>query len=418
LEEALLERSRSLDDLTLESSLEGLISAQSESSLQEVRSTCNAVVDRMGEDIKEKMTSYSSSLKGPSTALFGLGVLLPVLLATMIPIAGFSTRTVVMIGFLMWILVPFLIIRTGRTLVLRRPIVRASSHKDTHSYDSNPFSLLGPIIGIIIMIAGSVNLLEIFNLPIILKGPFPDPDSTSVLLFLLGVSVFISSLAWGFIKKKQQRRRELSKEEEKVPDLLSEIGTHLMEGRSFERALERGMERIDYNLTMLGRVPIMGGPLRNSLTVAREYSRAGSNVGGSSIKALSGHLREMLRLQFSMKEAVRNSVGQMETTSSIFAPIMIGVSVGIFELMGRSAGSVDGGQIIGASMSGGSMTIAGFILLAGVYLLLLSISTTLTMRRLEEGDPAVGWERVPRNLMLSSITFTAGVAGSTLLLGG
>lgn len=417
LEEALLERSRSLDDLALESSLEGLISAQSESSLQEVTRTCNAVVERMGEDIKEKMSSYTSSLRGPSTALFGLGVLLPVLLATMIPIAGFSTRTIVMIGFLMWVVVPFLIIRTGRTLVLRRPIVRTNG-SDPSTYHFNYFSLSGPLAGTMVLIAGALHLMDIVDLPLLLEGPFPDTDSTSVLMLLLGSSAVLCSLTSGFMGKKSEKREKILKEEEKVPDLLSEIGTRVMEGKSFEKALERGMERIKDNPTMMGKVPANGGPLRNNLTVAREYSRAGSSIGGSSIKALSGHLGEMLRLQASMKEAVRNSIGQMETTSSIFAPLMIGVSVGIFELMGRSTGSMDGGQMIGASMSQGDMTIAGFILLAGVYLLLLSISTTLTMRRLEEGDPTVGWERVPRNLMLSSITFTAGVAGSTLLLGG
>ena len=48
------------------------------------------------------MARYLQSLQGPTTALFAIGVLLPVLLATMIPISGIGGSTVYMLGFLLW----------------------------------------------------------------------------------------------------------------------------------------------------------------------------------------------------------------------------------------------------------------------------------------------------------------------------
>jgi hypothetical protein len=119
-----------------------------------------------------------------------------------------------------------------------------------------------------------------------------------------------------------------------------------------------------------------------------------------------------------MKEQIRSSIGQMETTSSVFAPVMIGISVGIFDLMGNSSSGVEGGGMIGFSVSPGGLSLTGFILLSGVYLLLLSITTTITMRRLETGRIEGGLRRVPRNLILSSLTFSLGVVISTLILGG
>ncbi len=418
LERVLLEKARMLDDKILGSSMEGLISAERESTIEDVGRSCRSVVQRLGEDLKERMTSYSSSLKGPSTALFGLGVLLPVLLATMIPIAGFTNRTVLMIGVLLWVVVPVLILRTGRNLVLKRPMVKEGGGYGGISYRKDIFTLLGPLVGGLVTVASIVVLTGSIAPPIILEGPFPDPLSFAILALLIGSSMVLSSLIRGLIHEGSLERDRMKDEAQKVPDLLSEIGSRLLEGRSFERALESGYRNIGSEPPLRGSLPEGGGEFASSLRVAHEYSRSGGKTGGSSIKALSSHLREMGRLERSLKEMIRSSIGQMEVTSSIFAPIMIGISVGIFELMGRSSDPLKGGELVGTSISGGELSVTGFILLSGVYLLLLSLSTTLTMRRLEEGTPWGGWERVPRNLMLSSLTFTAGVVASTLILGG
>ncbi|MGA1848088.1 MAG: hypothetical protein ACMUHB_01990, partial [Thermoplasmatota archaeon] len=83
--------------------LEGLSSAESEGTRIEVSSSSREVVQRLSEDTKARMEEYSRSLSGPSTALFGLGVLLPMLLSTMIPVAGISGRTAILVGFLLWV---------------------------------------------------------------------------------------------------------------------------------------------------------------------------------------------------------------------------------------------------------------------------------------------------------------------------
>jgi hypothetical protein len=417
IEEVLLERSRSLDDGALSASLEGLVSAEGESSFEDVRRSCDLVVKRLGEDLKEKMTYYASSLRGPSTALFGLGVLLPVLLATMIPLAGFSIRTVVMIGFLLWVVVPVIIVRTGTTLVLKRPLVRESASLKISASGFDAISVGGIVSGLLMMFI-SMFIWRGFLDIVVLDGPFPDPISTAVLLLLIGSSMIISSFVRGSTMEWKSGEKERNRDSIVVADLLSEIGSRVMEGRSFERALEKGYERIGRNPPLRGMGSGDSDVLSRSVDVAREYSRAGSRTGGTSIKALSSHVGEMARLSRSMKELVRSSVGQMETTASVFAPIMIGISVGIFELMGRSSGELDGGMMLGSSISPGDLSVPGFILLSGVYLMVLSVSSTLTLRRLEEGNPSGGWERVPRNLILSSVTFASGVAVATLVLGG
>jgi hypothetical protein len=126
----------------------------------------------------------------------------------------------------------------------------------------------------------------------------------------------------------------------------------------------------------------------------------------------------MVQLKDEMSGKVRETIGQMETTSSIFAPVMIGASVGIFKIMEQSTGDLSGGELIGASIGGDGIPSWAFIVISGVYLLLLSISTTITFHRVENGMPRGGWEKVPKRVLQSSLAFTGGILLSVFLLGG
>ena len=424
LEQALLRSSRLMDreDAVIIPAIEGLISAGSESSQDEVRRSSESVVERMNEELKDRMGTYASSLKGPSTALFALGVLLPILLATMIPIAGLSNRTVVMIGSLLWGGVPLMIMFTTGRLVLRRPMLPLSGSDLKNPIKPTLLSVFIMITGMILTIISSMELLLDGAPIIILDGPFPDPDSSCLLALLMGISFLIASGS-SMISSEKDRIREKEEEEMgRVPDLLSEIGSQLMEGRSLEIAIVRGFKRIGRVPPLQGRISSLAemdhGPVLRLTKVSSEFASAGGRAGGRSVKALSKHLKEMGRLERSMKEMVRSSIGQMEITASIFAPIMVGASVGIFRLMDRSATTITGNEMIGTTFSRGDLTVPGFIVLAGVYLIILSLTTTLSMYRLEEGVPHGGWSRVPKNVILASFTFTAGVVVSTLLIGG
>jgi hypothetical protein len=156
-------------------------------------------------------------------------------------------------------------------------------------------------------------------------------------------------------------------------------------------------------------------PLSSFLESAREFSRAGKGAGGRAVRAFSRHIKELQDLERDLSSRVRSAVGQMEVTASIFAPLMIGISAGIFTLMDSISSEVPDGMLFG----GASSSTVGpwqFLLLAGGYLLMLSIATTLTIFRLERGRTDGGWHRVPRRLVQSSLAFTAGTILSSILM--
>jgi len=421
IEDELLRTSKNYEDTDpwVHSSIDGLIRAQDGSDPSDIKRSCDLVIRRLGDDIRESMTEYSNSLKSPASALFAIGVLLPILLATMIPIAGLSEKTVVMVGSLLWVGVPYLIMLITVNLVFRRPTIHNDPAGDRKKMDLTLFSLTPLLTGLFLLTMMFIFILSGVEMPVLHEGPFPDRETSTVLLGLLGASL----TAAGGIRMMTvsgERSREMEKRRTAlVPDLLSEMGSHLMEGRSIEKAVQKGYERIGARPPLLGIIDGKNGdPVSNGTRVASDLSRFGGTFGGTAVKVLSKHLREMERNERSLKEMVRSNIGQMETTATIMAPIMIGTSVGIFELMGRTTSSVDGSTIAGMSLSAGDLTTSGFILLTGVYLLILSVATSVSLYRLEEGALRGGWKKVPRNVLLSSLMFTGGVLISTLLFGG
>jgi len=404
--------------------LEGLSSAEREGSKMEVSSSSREVVLRLSEDTKARMEEYSRSLSGPSTALFGLGVLLPMLLSTMIPVAGIDGRTAILLGLLLWVALPAGMIYAGGRLLLRRPAPSFSRDSPVGIvvvptfYNVLSISLGSVLAGISIWYAAFAA-----NGPGIL-GSLLDHGIAPLLGFFTGSSL----MAAGIIDLLTRRREEVSVEWKEAmelsPPFLQEIAVSISEGHSFERsfgtALGKGLLPGGRRSFVPGEerlFPFVPEPLRSFLESAREYSKAGSGPGGQAIRALSKHINGLTHLEKEMASRVRSTIGQMELTASLFAPLMIGTSAGIFSLMETTSGSIPDGMLIGGSGGSDAIGVFHFVLLTGGYLLPLSVVTTLILHRLETGDPGAGWRKVPKRIVQSSLAFAVGVIASTLLIG-
>jgi hypothetical protein len=404
--------------------LEGLSSAEREGSRIEVSSSSREVVQRLSEDTKSRMEEYSRSLSGPSTALFGLGVLLPMLLSTMIPVAGMSGRTAILVGFLLWVVLPAGMVYAGNTLLLRRPAPSFSKGAHGHSVIMpTPFNTASLVLGSIFL---GISILStasqgghggaLYNIM--------DHGIVPLLLSFIGISMIVAGIIDMLTRKREAGIGEWKRTMEFSPHFLQEIAVSLSEGYSFERSLAAAIQKRNFldkrgsflpgEDRLLSWVP---EPLRSFLGNAREYSKAGAGPGGQAVRVLSKHISGLVRLEKDMASRVRSTIGQMELTASLFAPLMIGTSAGIFSLMETTSGTIPDGLIIGGGVGEGSIGVFHFVLLTGGYLLSLSIVSTLVLHRLETGDPHGGWGKVPRRILQSSLAFAAGVIISTILIG-
>jgi hypothetical protein len=398
----------------LGNALQGLSSAEKESGQAEVMISARAVVSRLSEGTRAMMESYSRSLSGPSTALFGIGVLLPVLLATMIPITGMTVRTAVLLGFILWFVLPSGIMLVGSRLIVKRPTLGAGD--DVQAVPSvNP-----GLKDIGLVIAGSS--IIVLGIYLVVKGidlGFPlEIRSLLVLAVFLGLSLISAGAINASTNRSASKEMEWSRMRSRSPGILRAVSSSIQEGHSFEHALKCSFKDMEERLLPGEEMDGSGicEPLLSYLISSREFSRGGRITGSKAVRAYSKHIQDMIDLERDLSSRIRSTVGQMETTASVFAPLMIGISAGIFTLIGSIGDDIPAGMLFSSSTTG-ALKSWHFLLLASGYLFTLSIVTTLTIYRLENGRTKGGWHKVPRRLVQSSLAFCAGAIGSSLFIG-
>jgi hypothetical protein len=381
-------------------------------------------MDELTEGARRRMSAYVHSLQGPSTALFGIGVLLPVLMAAMVPISGIGGgSSFYMLAFLLWAVIPGGIVLIGGRIVSRRPryMAEAPSPQDNAGWSFRMLDVLGLSAGAFLLASGTADLAGAAWASL----PWPGLDAAEgrALTLLWGSALTAASLVRSRTWRAADRERHLREVERSVPDLLQSIGASISDGCSFEGALKRSIPEgpLDRYRPALLPIPGMRGgadplppQLENAYRASRQFARSGPESGGRAIRALGSHLRGLLSLEDEMSERVSDSVGQMEVTSAVFAPLMIGASVGIFRLLDPEVLS-EGLAVMGGGA--GTMSSSSFMVLSGTYLLLLSASSTVTISRLRSGKAAGGWERVPLNLVRSAASFTAGAIIAIAVIG-
>lgn len=398
----------------LGTALTGLFSAEKENDQTEVILSARAVVDRLSEGSKALMERYSRSLAGPSTALFGIGVLLPILLATMIPITGLTGRTAILLGFILWIILPSGIMLIGARLVIKRPSL-GTPDDALNRFGFTPRSSDIVLLAIGVPLLGT-GLFLAFNGDIV--DLQVDRGSMIILSGFVGLSLVTAGIIRACTRGSESNFKGWKRIRSRSPPILREISSSIQEGHSFEHSMKCSSKEIENSMLPGAELASSGiqEPLLSYLESSREFSKAGRKAGGKAIRAYSKHIQEMIDLERDLSSRVRTAIGQMEITSSIFAPLMIGTSAGIFSLIGSMDDEVSSGILMG----NGSLNLMEqwhFLLLTGGYLFALSIVTTLTIYRLENGTTKGGWNRVPRRLVQSSLAFCLGVVGSSLIIG-
>jgi len=396
--------------------------AEREPTVMEVAMSARRAMDDLTEAVRLEMSRYVGSLQGPTTALFAIGVLLPVLLATMIPLAGLGRSSMVMIGAFLWVGVPLSIVHFGGRIIDRRPMYKGvrASHARRPRPGVTALEAAGGAAGCLLSIVSASHLATSLDLPLALPGL--GSDDTALIMLMWGIALLGSSLLHALSRAsiaQEIRSKEIGR---RIPPLLQSLAAGVSDGLSFEGALKRTLAADGSFLA--GAVAVFPGmttdpevrdpELDNVLKAARHFSRAGSEAGGRALRALANHHRNVITLEEELVQRIDSSVGQMEVTASLFAPLMIGASVGIFDLLEPDRLS-EGLSLLGGGAS--TMGTTPFILISGVYLMLLSASSSMTISRLRSGRASGGWAKVPFNLVRAMASFTAGIVLSSMIIG-
>lgn len=309
--------------------------------------------------IRDSVDKYVASLSAPTMVLFALGVLLPVMLFSLVPLisvgASFnisetgmeegtgSKVPMSMLGLLLLIVFPISSFIHARSIIARSPLQICKENDIT--IDRNGITFLFIWISIIVIVL-LVDLGEYFSYFMLFALVLPPSTFLCILLRKNHIAQ----------RKKVERERDYVR-------AIFQIGSRMASGSSFEAALEdtsrskagsKFSEIIDSvlykammsrsNLRELlmdeldsqGTSSILCGAFRTIV----ECSEKNPKGAGQVAMNLAQYLSDLNSCEIKIEERLKSLVDMMQSTSMVFAPIVLGITsslIGLISEFGNSS---------------------------------------------------------------------------------
>ncbi len=288
--------------------------------LNEASEVALDAVELMGE-------KYSASLTTPCTVVFGLGIMAPMILMSLLPMMGLGG----VFGSLPIDGRSFLIV----TLVLIPASILLLS---SHIRSNNPFLL--PTEG---TESGQIGWILTLCIPLfILQQLYGRPVEESILLSLIPACV----VCLMFMMDGRRHDSALRRTEDGLRDCVFEMGNALLGGENYEdaavKAISNGAECSEAGLSLGRELDLCRGDVRSAIDraigpVSQEVSMTLCDIHRCSEKDLedAGRLAAAMGRQFQNASNIRKElelrlksmVDMMVGTAMFFAPMILGMSV-------------------------------------------------------------------------------------------
>ncbi|MEM3444392.1 MAG: hypothetical protein QW115_00275 [Thermoplasmata archaeon] len=368
---------------------------------------------------KKKIDEFAASLSGPTTILFAIGILMPMVIGAMLPMislvninltvpsegstttAGISTtqqasdNTVTLI-VLMDILFPLVSFGYAYYILGRRPgTTPPPKIKPKMSQKKKNAILLTSII-----LAVCISLVSI---PMVLApegtlfyyiGPLP---------IIIGIGLGIAYYCGTTVFAIKKERDDIIKMEEEFPDALFQLGSRMAEGSSVEVALKRTAESMEG--TKIGEllkkivfsIQVSGetldevlfsrtrGILRDfpsklisvTFKTITEIVKKDPLTAGQTIIEIANYQRDLKKVDHEIRRELASTAGMMKTTAIVFAPIVMGMTSALYVLLSKTLVEITQSQLI---------SIHVFYLILGVYLILTDLIIIYFVTGVEHGE--------------------------------
>lgn len=382
------------------------------------------------EGTKARILEYAAGLRAPTTVLFALGVLLPVIIGAMLPLVALGGITPTTVGgsrpiqgtdltvpalVAMDVLFPIGAFAYAHRILGTRP--GTGSSMEVGRARSRRSLLVAIALGL-----GAVSSFVFAS------------GSASVFVGLwLVVAAGLAYLEPG-IRELERKRRNIARLESEFPDALFILGSRIAEGAPAERALQltadatrgsevslllsrilralqtsrSGLEEVLFSKDgVLSDVP--SRTIHAAFRTVLEASRKDPIGAGKTIVETSNYLRDLREMDREIHRDLRSVVDAMQTTGAFFAPIVLGVTCALYGLLSRAFSRI---VVLGLSPS-------LFLGVVGVYLILAVAVITYFRVGIEHGrDPTAVRAQLMKTWPVSMAVFTIAFIVSAAALGG
>lgn len=396
-----------------------IVSASLERGEESIRRESEMAVSEAQEGLRVSMRKYAHSLRTPTLILFSMGVMLPLMLVAILPLTGSGAEDVPKTILFFNVALPLATALYGAMILSKRPPFSRPLPEGVQDRGA----LLYPLLLLFLLLSALLIQRRLMGVPSIYLS-MQAVMGTSAAVSLAGAVLYLPG------RKETKRSLEL---EEELPEALYYIGSSMSEGESFERALRRAHEHmkapvvqglLEGALSRLTREKVSlkdaffgeGGVLqdypspltRSSMMITVYAVEKNPEATGRLLVAYSSFLKGLKRIKEDMLEELSSTVGMMEATAAIFAPLILGITVsmyGAFAENMRGLGGLSTGGF-GPLATYTPIPEATFLLIAGAYLIFITSFLsyfTGQVRSREEG--ALRFRSLFRNPIISSVIF-------------
>jgi hypothetical protein len=325
--------------------------------------------------VRKRVDEYVSSLSVPSMILFSMGLVLPVMLFALLPLLtinpsiemgseslrGPDMNTLTVLLLLVFPLVSFLYARS----ILERNPLRAGGNLNLRKVPK------------ILLAMGISGALALVWLPFS-NGQYGQYITLAlVILPLCAVVLLLTARSRGSGKLRESIERDFAQ-------ALYQIGNRMLTGPGFEEAFEKTAssmkgstfsdyaKRVSYQSRLSRKsfssivatgdcLPLKSPVVEMAMATVVECSRKDPQAAGKVALNLAQNISDIKKSECEIKERLRGVMDMMRHTALFFAPIVMGITSGLFLLIGEQLG----GSCVG------SMTLP-----VGLYLVALGLVIT------------------------------------------
>lgn len=375
----------------LKASLHSMVTASCESTADGKRRALDRANQAIISGAKRRIEDYALSLSTPSMIMFGLGILLPLMVGSFLPMLSWDiwslgsgadssaamglSPAVVQTVFIMNVLFPAIGILVALNSVTRHPLER--ERMNNGNAPPSRIKVAAVICASIALVAFCVLELDgiIRSLAILVAAVAPGS------LFLIATG-------------RSSGDRHASPSNVQVEDTLFRTGARMLEGENFESALNKASQgasdagsrttrMLSFRSLISGEAfdrspawaPCSGGSnALEGFRVVREAATKDELAAGLLAMDIASYLKDLRDLESTLKSRLKPTISMMRMTSYALGPVVLGITYAIYLSLGGVTASGTGG--IGAGF---------FLLVLGVFLAETNAVVTYFLWGLEGG---------------------------------
>lgn len=465
LEDAFMDLARTYDpgNEEFQQALRSLRTAELGGTIDGVERALDRATSTVFEGSRRRVKEFADGLQRPVFVLFSLGVVLPLMVGSMLPLmsatgVGGSLWAAIL---LMDVIFPILFVLTARRILARRPLIRRAVPVREDGDGRTRRMVIALVVGGALVVLGVfctqiaadatsaqaeldaaladgtiVGMDPVHRAELEARASSAEGDPLTALASTLGplpvlwgVAAAVAIYYLPALRGPRMRRKEVESVEDSLPDALFQIGSRIADGMPLEPAIQRTARSMDGEpIAALLRKVLAHMTLKRTSPTEALFGRGGALVGfpsenvsaslktivqmvrkdvsgaGRAIVAVSDHMRDLRKVDREVASQLRPVTEMMRSTATLFAPIILGITSALYLVVARLAPSLptSSGAAVAAPIPSGV-----FILVLGVFVLAMVAATMHFTSRLASGDdPIEGRYQTAKALPLAVAVFS------------